>query len=63
MKILKNKNKRQLIFEFKEDENGTLLTTRVNGGLKYNDVVFAKKFIDERIKECQKQKKVNLKKK
>lgn len=59
MKLLKKKNKRQLIFEFEENENGILLTTRVNGDLKYNDVLCAKKFIDKRLKECQKQKKAN----
>lgn len=57
MKILKNKNKRQLIFEFEENENGILLTTKVNGDLKYNDILCAKKFIDDRIKDVKNRRK------
>lgn len=57
MKILKKKNKRELIFEFNEDENGIMLTTRINGDLKYNDILCAKKFIDDRIKDVKNRRK------
>lgn len=61
MKLLNKK--KQLIFEFEDDEKGILVTTRVKGDLTYNHVLCVKSFIDNRIKECQKQKKANLKNK
>lgn len=57
MGIFKNKNKKQLIFEFVEDEKGIMVTTKVNGKLTYNDVLCAKKVIDERIKDVKNRRK------
>lgn len=61
MKLLNKK--KQLIFEFEEDEIGILVTAKTKGKLNNNHVLAAKSFIDNRIKECQKQKKANLKNK
>ena len=57
MGIFKNKNKKQLIFEFVEDEKGIMVTIKVNGKLTYNDVLCAKKVIDERIKDVKNRRK------
>jgi hypothetical protein len=61
MKLLNKK--KQLIFEFEEDEKGILVSAVIKGKLNDNHVLAAKSFIDNRIKECQKQKKANLKNK
>ena len=61
MKLLNKK--KQLIFEFEDDERGILVTTKTKGDLTYDHVLAAKSFIDNRVKGCQKQKKANLKNK
>ena len=61
MKLLNKK--KQLIFEFEEDEKGILVSAVIKGKLNDNHVLAVKSFIDNRIKECQKQKKANLKNK
>lgn len=63
MNLFNKKKKNKLIFEFEEDANGILVTTKVEGKLTYDDVVCVKNIIDKRLKECQKQKKVSLKNK
>lgn len=61
MKLLNKK--KQLIFEFEDDEKGILVTAKTKGDLNLNHILAAKSFIDERLKEWQKQKKANLKNK
>ena len=61
MKLLNKK--KQLIFEFEEDEKGILVSAKTKGKLNDNHILAAKSFIDKRINECQKQKKANLKNK
>ena len=43
--------KRKLIFEFEDDENGTMVTTRVKGNLTLNDILCAKQVIDGKLKD------------
>ena len=49
MKLINKK--RKLIFEFEDDENGTMVTTRVKGKLKLGDVLCAKQVIDNKVKD------------
>lgn len=49
MKLINKK--RKLIFEFEETDKGIMVTTRVKGKLNLNDVLCAKKVIDNRLKE------------
>lgn len=49
MKILNKK--RKLIFEFKNDEKGIMVTTRVKGKLTLNDILCAKQVIDGKLKD------------
>ena len=48
MKLLNNT--RKLIFEFEDDENGIMVTTRVKGNITLNDILCAKQVIDEKVK-------------
>ena len=49
MKLINKK--RKLIFEFKEDEKGIMVTTRVKGKLKLADILCAKQVIDNKVKD------------
>lgn len=42
--------KRKLIFEFEDKENGIMVTTKVKGKLKLNDIFCAKQVIEEKLK-------------
>jgi len=43
--------KRKLIFEFKSDEKGIMVTTKVKGKLTLNDILCAKQVIDGKLKD------------
>ena len=43
--------KRKLIFIFEDKENGTLVSTKVKGKLKYTDVVCAQQVIESKLKD------------
>lgn len=49
MKLINKK--RKLIFEFEDDERGTMVTTRVKGNLKLGDILCAKQVIDNKVKD------------
>ena len=49
MKLINKK--RKLIFEFEEDEKGIMVTTRVKGKLKLEDILCAKQVIDNKLKD------------
>lgn len=49
MKLINKK--RKLIFEFEDDEKGTMVTTRVRGDLKFGDILCAKQVIDNKVKD------------
>lgn len=44
-------NKRKLIFEFEDKENGIMVTTRVKGKLKLNDILCAQQVIESKLKD------------
>ena len=54
MKLINKK--RKLIFEFENTETGILVTTKVKGKLKLNDILCAQQMMDNKLKEYDKDK-------
>lgn len=43
--------KRKLIFEFENKENGIMVHTKTKGHIKLQDIVLARKIIDDKVKD------------